>query len=266
MHDHLAQIATRLAALQGGHAGRLAPDVAPLVGLLRRTLFAQFRHGRDLKETLGELRAAAAALQVTTSLSPATWPDELIDVLPTIAGELHADAAFVLQQDPAARSIDEVIIAYPGFLAVTLHRVAAFLHRRGVDMLPRVLAEHAHGLTGIDIHPGATIASPFCIDHGTGVVIGETAVIGRRVVIYQGVTLGASRVSKSTAGTKRHPTIEDDVVIYANATVLGGSTLIGARSVIGGNVWLTRSTPRDSILLRTPDVPVHNHAGDEYVI
>lgn len=198
--------------------------------------------------------------------SRAEWTDALIDALPEIAAGLYEDARFTLTQDPAAASLDEVIIAYPGFAAITTYRLAHFLHLHQVPLLPRALTEHAHARTGIDIHPGAEIGVPFCIDHGTGVVIGETAVIGRRVVIYQGVTLGAVSVRKSAADTKRHPTIEDDVVIYASATVLGGRTVIGRGSIIGGNTWVTRSVPAGSYVVRRSDVPAIKEASDEYVI
>jgi serine O-acetyltransferase len=172
----------------------------------------------------------------------------------------------MLERDPAATHIDEVIIAYPGFAAILIHRVAHYLHGKGVKVLPRVLSEFAHSRTGVDIHPGATIGDEFCIDHATGVVIGETSIIGNRVTIYQGVTLGALSVRKSLAQSKRHPTIEDDVTIYANATILGGNTVIGKGSIIGGNVWLTRSVPAGSILMRKPDSPADLVAGDEYII
>lgn len=161
---------------------------------------------------------------------------------------LESDARAMLKADPAATSLDEVISAYPGFLAVAVHRLAHALQMLAVPLFPRVLAEWAHRETGIDIHPGATIGRGFAIDHGTGVVIGETTLIGERVRLYQGVTLGALAVRKSLANQKRHPTIEDDVVIYANATILGGATVIGAGSIIGGNVWLTDSVPPRSIV------------------
>ena len=148
--------------------------------------------------------------------------------------------------DPAAKSINEVVQTYPGFYAIAAFRIANELHRLGSVGIPRVITEHAHSKTGIDIHPGAKIGAHFCIDHGTGVVIGETTVIGNHVKIYQGVTLGALSVDKSDAERKRHPTIEDNVVIYAGATILGGETVIGHDSVIGGNVWLTRSVPPHS--------------------
>lgn len=168
--------------------------------------------------------------------------------LPRLQSDLLADARAILEGDPAARSLDEVLLAYPGFLAIGLYRVAHALHELGVPLAPRIITELAHRETGIDIHPAAEIGVPLAIDHGTGIVIGETARIGNRVKLYQGVTLGAASVRKSLADRKRHPTVEDDVVIYANATILGGSTVVGARSVIGGNVWLTHSVPPDSVV------------------
>ena len=161
---------------------------------------------------------------------------------------LSHDVQAAFDGDPAAKSIDEVIFAYPAIYAITIYRLAHELHLQRIPLLPRIMTEHAHSITGIDIHPGATIASGFFIDHGTGVVIGETTEIGNRVKLYQGVTLGALSFAKDDEGRmirgkKRHPTIEDDVVIYAGATILGGATIIGRGSVIGGNVWLTRSVP-----------------------
>jgi serine O-acetyltransferase len=174
--------------------------------------------------------------------------DDFLASLPELHDTLQRDARAHLEGDPAARSLDEVILAYPGFRAVALYRLAHRLHQLGVPLLPRLVTELAHRETGIDIHPGARIGRAFSIDHGTGVVIGETAVIGDRVKLYQGVTLGAASVQKSLADQKRHPTVEEDVVIYANATILGGDTVIGAGSVIGGNVWLTRSVPPGSVV------------------
>jgi len=176
--------------------------------------------------------------------------------LPGLYRRLLLDAEAIVAGDPAAESLDEVVAAYPGFLAIAIHRVAHELHRLGVRILPRLLAEVAHTRTGIDIHPGATIGRSFCIDHGTGIVVGETAVIGDEVKLYQGVTLGALSVAKSAAGTKRHPTIGDRVVIYANATVLGGDTVVGHDSVVGGNVFLTGSVPPNSIVYQTSQVRV----------
>jgi serine O-acetyltransferase len=144
--------------------------------------------------------------------------------------------------------VDEVLLAYPGFLAITYYRIAHRLHRLGVELLPRLITELAHRQTGIDIHPGATIGHSLAIDHGTGIVVGETSVIGDRVRLYQGVTIGALSVRKEFASQKRHPTIGDDVVVYANASLLGGDTVIGPGSVIGGNVWLTHAVPAGSVV------------------
>ena len=186
--------------------------------------------------------------------------DQLVRALPGIYDRLRADAAAIVEGDPAAESLDEVIAAYPGFLAIAVHRIAHELSRLGVPTLPRLLTEAAHARTGIDIHPGAVIGRAFCIDHGTGIVIGETAVIGDEVKLYQGVTLGALSVAKAAAGTKRHPTIEDRVVIYANATVLGGDTVVGHDSVIGGNVWLTTSVGPRSFVYHTSQIRVRSVA------
>lgn len=163
--------------------------------------------------------------------------------LPEVYKNLEEDVTAIFEGDPAAKSRTEVIRTYPGFFATAAHRIAHALHEFRVELIPRMISEYAHSKTGIDIHPGATIGNSFCIDHGTGVVIGETTIIGNQVKIYQGVTLGALSVEKADAQTKRHPTIGDNVVIYAGATILGGETHIGHDSVIGGNVWLTRSVP-----------------------
>ncbi|PZP42351.1 MAG: serine acetyltransferase, partial [Pseudopedobacter saltans] len=151
------------------------------------------------------------------------------------------DADALLEGDPAAKSLKEVVRTYPGFLATAIYRLAHHLHELEVPLIPRILTEYAHSVTGIDIHPGATIGDYLSIDHGTGVVIGETTIIGKHVKLYQGVTLGALSVDKILANTKRHPTIEDHVIIYSNATILGGETVIGHHTVIGGNVWITAS-------------------------
>jgi len=171
-----------------------------------------------------------------------------IEDLPTLQRELQDDAVATYEGDPAARSVDEVLLAYPGALALTYYRIAHRLHELGVELLPRLITEHAHRLTGIDIHPGATIGRSLAIDHGTGIVIGETAKIGDHVHLYQGVTIGALSVRKELARQKRHPTIGDNVVVYANASLLGGETVIGADSIIGGNVWLTHAVPSGSVV------------------
>jgi serine O-acetyltransferase len=173
---------------------------------------------------------------------------------PAIHASLLLDAEAIYSGDPAAKSLDEVILAYPGFMAITLFRFAHLLHGQGVPVIPRILTEYAHQITGIDIHPGANIGKSFCIDHGTGIVIGETTVIGDNVKIYQGVTLGALSVSKDLFETKRHPTIEDNVVVYAQAVILGGDTTVGRHSVIGGNVWLTKSVPPYSLVVHHDEI------------
>ena len=176
----------------------------------------------------------------------------LLSRLPSLREALVLDAQAALEGDPAAHSLEEVILTYPGFEATLIHRFAHELYQARIPYLPRALSEYAHARTGIDIHPGAKIGASFFIDHGTGVVIGESAVLGDRVKVYQGVTLGALSVKRSLSGRKRHPTIEDDVVIYAGATVLGGDTVIGRGSMVGGNVWLTHSIPPHSSLVGTP--------------
>jgi len=183
----------------------------------------------------GGCRAAAALVT-----------DEFFEELPKIRAFLAKDLEAAVRGDPAAMSADEVILSYPGFQAITVHRMAHFLWTRQVPLIPRMMNEHVHRRTGIDIHPGAQIGESFFIDHGTGTVIGETTIIGNNVKLYQGVTLGALSVKKEESGRKRHPTIEDNVTIYANATILGGETVIGRGSIIGGSVWITQSVPSDS--------------------
>lgn len=178
--------------------------------------------------------------------------------LPELHDLLVDDAQATLAFDPAAASLEEVISTYPGFYAITIYRLAHQLVKQGVPILPRMLTEHAHSQTGIDIHPAAQIGHSFFIDHGTGIVIGATVIIGDNVKLYQGVTLGALQVDKSLANTKRHPTIEDDVIIYANATILGGKTVVGHHSIIGGNVWLTNSVPAYSLVYHESRVTVRN--------
>lgn len=180
----------------------------------------------------------------------------LLDALPAIRATLEKDATAAYEGDPAATSTAEVALCYPGFFAITVHRIAHLLYLAGVPIIPRVMSEYAHSKTGIDIHPGASIGSGFFIDHGTGVVIGETTTIGNHVKLYQGVTLGARSFPKNPDGSlvkglKRHPNVEDDVVIYAGATVLGGETTIGRGSVIGASVWITSSVPPGTKVMST---------------
>lgn len=188
---------------------------------------------------------------------------DLIQAIPGIRAMLDTDVRAALAGDPAARSAAEVILSYPGVLAIAVHRVAHQLHRLGVPLIPRMMSELVHSRTGIDLHPGATIGTSFFIDHGTGVVVGETTVIGEHVKLYQGVTLGALSVAPDAKPQdQRHPTLEDHVTIYAGATILGGSTVIGRGSTIGGNVWLTRSVPPGTtVVLDNPSLRFIEHAG-----
>lgn len=182
---------------------------------------------------------------------------KVLESIPAIRRVLASDIKATFDGDPAARTTDEIVYSYPGLQAIAVYRVAHQLFELDVPMLPRMMTEHMHGVTGIDIHPGAEIGEGFVIDHGTGIVIGETTQIGNNVRVYQGVTLGALSLPKGAGdqyrGKKRHPTIEDDVIIYAGATILGGDTVIGARSILGGNVWLTESVPPDtSVMIENP--------------
>jgi serine O-acetyltransferase len=187
-------------------------------------------------------------LQDSSEAKPSATVELFFKNLPHIARKLDLDAMAALQGDPAAYFREEIVTAYPGFYAICVYRIAHDLHQLKIPLLPRVLTEYAHEKTGIDIHPGARIDESFFIDHGTGVVIGETSLIGKNVKIYQGVTLGALSVKKKLQSIKRHPTIEDDVVIYANATILGGETIIGKGSIIGGNTWIIESIPPASVI------------------
>jgi serine O-acetyltransferase len=207
----------------------------------------------DAKETLRELEDLFLTIRNLacpdmTGKPCKTWADFTTSI-PGLFHQLKMDAKAIYDNDPAAKSLEEVYLAYPGFFAIAVYRMSREFLNLGLPLIPRLMTEYAHKLTGIDIHPGATIGNSFFIDHGTGVVIGETAVIHDHVKIYQGVTLGALTVKKSLKDHKRHPTIEDHVTIYANATILGGSTIIGKNSVIGGNAWITNSVEQDSIAL-----------------
>jgi len=180
-----------------------------------------------------------------------------LDSIPQIRRVLATDVRAAYEGDPAAKSYDEIVFSYPGIFAIMVYRIAHQLFTQQIPLLPRIMGEYAHSVTGIDIHPGARIGESFFIDHGTGVVIGETAVIGKNVRLYQGVTLGALSLPKDAGArlraARRHPTIEDDVIVYAGATILGADCVIGARSVIGGNVWMTESVPPDTkVLLEAP--------------
>lgn len=219
---------------------RVGTWLCRLFGDFARMIFRALLHARP-DEPHDALRAQARAIT-----------ERFIADLPELRRQLLLDARAAFEGDPAAHSVEEVILTYPGFNAITVYRVAHWLYTAGVPYVPRAMSETAKTATGIDIHPGARIGQRFFIDHGTGVVIGETTDIGDDVKIYQGVTLGALSVSRARAGSKRHPTLEDGVVIYAGATVLGGATVIGRGSVIGGNVWLTESVPPETTVLEGP--------------
>jgi serine O-acetyltransferase len=256
--DRLDDFVRRVTAARAGYAlplqaNRLAEEFTHAALAL---LFPHFAPSRTPSpelvtaefERLGTRLAPFLESQGTEAEQAHRTRDVFLAGLPALEQELVLDAVATCEADPAARSVDEVVLAYPGFFALASYRIARALACAGVALLPRLITEFAHRQTGIDIHPGARLGRSLAIDHGTGIVIGETARIGDRVRLYQGVTLGALSVRKELAQQKRHPTIEDDVVIYANATILGGDTVIGAGSVIGGNVWLTHSIPPGSVV------------------
>lgn len=243
-------LAKELGALDVTHKVKL-PDLDLSFECLNSLVATVIATHAALEDCVGALERSAELLeqllsQVVSAKSATLITAKLIRALPQIKHALILDAKFTNASDPAATSVEEVLVSYPGLRAIATHRIASNLYLQKVPIIPRLFSEFAHGATGIDIHPGATIGAEFCIDHGTGIVIGETTKIGDRVKIYQGVTLGALSVSKAVAKKKRHPTVEDNVVIYANATILGGDTIIGKGSVIGGNVWLTHSVPKGS--------------------
>ncbi|MBU0465059.1 MAG: serine acetyltransferase [Proteobacteria bacterium] len=192
---------------------------------------------------------------------------KVIQAIPNLRVSLAEDVKGAYDGDPAAKSHDEVIFSYPGLFAITVYRIANILFNLNVPQLPRIMTEHAHSLTGIDIHPGAKIGERFVIDHGTGVVVGETSVVGNNVRLYQNVTIGALSLppdaGEKLREAKRHPTIEDDVIIYSGATILGGETTIGARSIVGGNVWLTHSVPPDTkVFMESPSL-IYKHQENQ---
>lgn len=242
--------------------------VSDILGLL-------FPHFSDVPDCAGarieaELRGVEERLQRLIDAIAAHYPaahpqspSQFLACLPEVLRALELDARATYFGDPAAVSIDEVILAYPGFFAIAVHRISHALHEIGVPLLPRLMSELAHRRSGVDIHPGASIGRSFAIDHGTGIVIGETTVIGNGVKLYQGVTLGALSVQKALAQRKRHPTIGDNVVIYAGATILGGSTVIGADSIVGANAWVTESVPPFSVVGRHSEVRTRKAIEEE---
>jgi serine O-acetyltransferase len=210
----------------------------------------KIKEKKDVEEVFNRLQSTLSSILVRNahlhSGNGNDLAERFFEGLEKVFEMVHEDVDAMYEGDPAAKSRTEILRSYPGFFAIAAFRIANLLHNLGVKLIPRIITEFAHSKTGIDIHPGAQIGRSFCIDHGTGVVIGETTIIGNHVKIYQGVTLGALSVDKADADLKRHPTIEDHVIIYSGATILGGKTVIGRDSVIGGNVWLTKSVPARS--------------------
>jgi len=238
--------------------GLPSPDeVVDWVERAKRLIMAE-RDRSALRSEIPRLAERLLRLLRSVPLPDGVAPEEVVERflrrLPAVRARLAEDVEAAFEGDPAARSFAEILVSYPSIRAIAVYRIAHELHELGVSLLPRMMTEHAHGLTGIDIHPGARIGRRFFVDHGTGVVVGETAEIGDNVRLYQGVTLGARSPRKGDLlrGQKRHPTIEDDVTIYAGATILGGDTTIGRGSVIGGNVWLLESVPPDSKVIADP--------------
>jgi serine O-acetyltransferase len=251
---------------QNLHFGNVSYHVGDLIDGLHDRLTQQIaramRHDCRAAELERDFEAEAQVFTV-----------RLLESLPDLRQVLADDAQAAFDGDPAAKNLDEILFCYPGLSAVTVFRVAHELYLMGVPLIPRMMTEYAHSKTGIDIHPGATIGRRFFIDHGTGVVIGETTVIGEDVKIYQGVTLGALSFPRDEStgelrrDTKRHPTIEDSVVIYANATILGGETVIGRRAVIGSSAWITRSVePETIVAIESPRLRYRGHAGSGFEI
>lgn len=215
------------------------------------------RNFKALRNTLSEQINTVTEDQKSTEKQVS----QFFEALPDLYDQLVLDAKSIVEFDPAADSLEEVYLAYPGFFATYVYRISHQLWSQKVKILPRVISEYAHSKTGIDIHPGATIGKSFFIDHGTGIVIGETTVIGNNVKIYQGVTLGALNVSKEKAHQKRHPNIEDDVIIYSGATILGGETTIGRESIIGGNVWITQDVPANSLVYHKSEIKIKDNTS-----
>lgn len=225
-----------------------------------KLFYTLFDKNAPLEESISELEIqfkeiARLACKKTDKLCESMW-DNFLEKLPVVLEKLNQDAAYILENDPASNNIDEVYLGYPGFYAIAIYRLSHELYHLDLLLFSRLMSEYAHRITGTDIHAGATIASPFFIDHATGIVIGETAIIEKNVKIYQGVTLGALSVAKDMKNSKRHPTVQENVCIYANATILGGRTTIGKDSVVGGNAWVTKSVPEKSMVLNTTTTEV----------
>lgn len=263
---NLGAFASELLKIRKSHI-RISPiknDTQKFINDLLHLLFPHFTEHvyyspAEIESKLQLLRRNLKNILLAVNLDEDNADDaatSFVKEIPNVNKKLWLDAEAIYNGDPAAQSIDEVIFAYPGFLAIAIYRFAHEMFVLNVPILPRILTEYAHQNTGVDIHPGARIGKSFCIDHGTGIVVGETSIIGDNVKIYQGVTLGALSVDKNFAKKKRHPTIEDNVVIYSQAVILGGNTTIGHNSVIGGNTWLTQSVKPNSLVYHTSEIKV----------
>ncbi len=227
-------------------------DIDLFLDECRQTLFPN--HASEVTEdTLDRLATNLKKTLRKVVPEPTNIITEFMHILPKLRTTLATDAIAHFEGDPAAQSLQEVLLAYPGFSAIVVHRIAHFFYSHQVPLLPRLMSELSHTKTGIDIHPGAQIGEFFCIDHGTGIVIGETSHIGNHVKLYQGVTLGALSVAKNKCAAKRHPTIQNHVTIYSGTTILGGETTIGHHTIIGGNVWITASVPAKSKVYLSAD-------------
>lgn len=235
--------------------------------LIHRVLFPTYDRSEEEVELRLSFFKSILFKNLRAILEDDNKAEEMVNIflskLPSIHKRLLKGAEVFNQNDPAATSVEEVILAYPGFFALTVHRLAHELYKLEAPIVARLFSEYAHSKVGIDINPGAIIGDSFYIDHGTGIVIGESTIIGNNVKIYQGVTLGALFVTKDLCKKKRHPTIEDNVVIYAGSTILGGDTVVGHDSIIGGNVWLTESVPPFSKVIQNTKVTIRNTKDDK---
>lgn len=230
----------------------------------RELFYALFDEEESFRRELGNLKEQffVIASEFQHENLESVW-EQFLGKLPQIKCAIHLDALATEKNDPACVGLQEIYLAYPGFHAIAVHRVSHEILHLGLPIVARMMSEYIHGKTGIDIHPGATIGESFFIDHGTGIVIGETAIIKSQVKIYQGVTLGGLSVKKDLAQIKRHPTIEDNVTIYANATILGGDIVIGANSTIGANVWITQSVPPNSLVTYQSEIKISTKSHDK---
>ena len=249
------QIIKDLNSLKSNHSSINYGIKTKTEAFTEKLFYTLFDANAPLDKSIDEIEIQFKEISVlaclkSNELCDSIW-DKFIEKLPSVLERLNQDAAYILENDPASNSIEEIYLAYPGFYAIAIYRLSHELYLLDLLLFSRLMSEYAHRITGTDIHAGASIASPFFIDHATGIVIGETTVIEKHVKIYQGVTLGALSVNKDMKNSKRHPTVEKNVCIYANATILGGNTTIGKNSIIGGNTWITKSIPSNSIVTNT---------------